>query len=127
MIKSNANSGLPQTEIVELLDDKVNKYRPGTQVFKFVSLTGLQSNSREVKEETIDLSFLMNKDITPFQYDKVQINRSAVIKLKLPKEIARKYPDDKFIPAGTRFYVTFRSGDMSKPVIVGACFEDESD
>jgi hypothetical protein len=56
----------------------------------------------------------MNKD--PINIGK--INTSSIIKIKLPREVTRDYPK-KYIPVGTRFIVTFNSGDITKPVIVG--------
>ena len=124
-VKLDNGSNKKETEIVELMDDKVNKYQPGIQVFKFVSLTGLQNNSRVVESEGINLDFLLNKDVSPFQAKNISINRSAVIRLQLPKDVARKYGPEKFIPIGTRFIVSFKSGDLTKPVIIGGLFEDE--
>jgi hypothetical protein len=40
--------------------------------------------------------------------------------------VTRTYPGAKFIPAGTRFIVSFTGGDLSKdPIIVRGEWEDE--
>ena len=49
------------------------------------------------------------------------MNTASTIMLEIPTDVARKYPV-KFIPPGTRFIVTFNSGDITKPVIVGGEF-----
>jgi hypothetical protein len=54
------------------------------------------------------------------------VKKSASIKLKLPVSVTRTYPGAKFIPAGTRFIVSFTGGDLSKdPIIVRGEWEDE--
>ena len=46
------------------------------------------------------------------------VKKSAALKLKLPVSVTRTYPDAKFIPAGTRFIVSFTGGDISKDPIM---------
>jgi hypothetical protein len=54
------------------------------------------------------------------------VKKSAAIKLKLPVSVTRTYPTSKFIPAGTRFVVSFIGGDLSKdPVIIRGEWEDD--
>ena len=122
----DAGSGMKtSTEIVELVDDKVNKYKPVIQAFRFLTMTGLQESTRKIETNTIDISkFLMNKDLTPFQSTKIEVNRSSCIMLKLPKEITRSYPNAKYIPCSTRFVVSFENGDMTKAKIISGLFED---
>lgn len=106
------------TEIAILLDDSVNKYHPGEQVFRLQSINGTQENSTDIMTEDIRIPNLMNKDNNvPFS----KANYTAVVKLQLPRDVTRNYPL-KFIPAGTRFIVSFTSGDLTKPVIVGREF-----
>ena len=106
------------TEIAILLDDSVNKYHPGEQVFRLQSINGTQENSTDIITENIRIPNLMNKDSNvPFS----KANYTAVVKLQLPRDVTRNYPL-KFIPAGTRFIVSFTSGDLTKPVIVGREF-----
>lgn len=106
------------TEIAILLDDSVNKYHPGEQVFRLQSINGTQENSTDIITEDIRVPNLMNKDgNVPFS----KANYTAVVKLQLPRDVTRNYPL-KFIPAGTRFIVSFTSGDLTKPVIVGREF-----
>ena len=45
-------------DIAILLDDKVDKYHPGNQVFKLQALTGLQENSKSITTEKFSTSFL---------------------------------------------------------------------
>lgn len=102
------------TEIAILMDDHVDKYHPGIQAFKLQSVNGLQNNTREQQTFSVNIPNLMNKD--PINIGK--INTSSIIKIKLPREVTRDFPK-KYIPVGTRFIVTFNSGDITKPVIVG--------
>lgn len=104
------------TEIAILLDDHVDKYHPGIQTFRLQSLVGLQENTRAVYTTNVSVPNLMNKDKTTVNFTKVK--KSSVIKLRLPKEITMNF-ETKFIPVGTRFIVTFNSGDITKPVIIG--------
>ena len=110
-------------DVAVLLDDRVNKYKPGTQVFKLQSLSGLQPDSKVLTTESCKFSNLMNKytdGIIP-----MPVKKSAALKLKLPVSVTRTYPDAKFIPAGTRFIVSFTGGDLSKdPIIVRGEWED---
>jgi hypothetical protein len=111
-------------DVAILLDDRVNKYHPGTQVFKLQSLSGLQPDSKVLTTEYCRYSNLMNKDTTGLIDQPVK--KSASIKLKLPVSVTRTYPGAKFIPAGTRFIVSFTGGDLSKdPIIVRGEWEDE--
>jgi hypothetical protein len=106
------------TEVAILLDDSVDKYKPGVQVFRLQSVTGLQENSNAVNTTSISIPNLMNKD------KNIPINQAmttSVVKLELPRDVTRNYPL-KYIPAGTRFIVSFNSGDITKPVIVGREF-----
>ena len=105
------------TEVAILLDDAVNKYHPGTQVFRLQSVAGLKENSIAVETDNVDIPNLMNKKRPNFG----QVNMSSVVKLELPRDVTRNFPM-KFIPAGTRFIVSFNSGDIIKPVIVGREF-----
>jgi hypothetical protein len=102
------------TEIAILLDDHVDKYHTGIQAFRLQSVNGLQNNTREQQTFSINIPNLMNKD----PIDPGKINTSSVVKIKLPREVTRDYPV-KYIPVGTRFIVTFNSGDITKPVIIG--------
>ncbi len=105
------------TEIAILLDDAVNKYHPGVQVFRLQSVAGLKENSIAVDPTTVSIPNLMNKKKPNFG----EVNMSAVMKLELPRDVTRNFPM-KYIPAGTRFIVSFSSGDITKPVIVGREF-----
>lgn len=96
-----------------------NKYEPGEQLFKLQCLTGLNENSITKDTTTLSKSNLMNAD--PSNIPISSINTSTVLKLDLPKKIAMDYPT-KFIPPGTRFIISFTSGDITKPVIVGSDF-----
>lgn len=105
------------TEVAILIDDAVNKYHPGKQVFRLQSINGLQENDNSVQTVQISIPNLMNKN----SVDLGQAKLTAVIELELPRDVTRNYPA-KFIPAGTRFIVSFNSGDITKPVIVGREF-----
>jgi hypothetical protein len=110
-------------DVAILLDDCVDKYHPGTQVFKLQSLSGLQPDSKVLTTEYCRYSNLMNKDTTGLIPKPV--NKSAALKLKLPVSVTRTFPDAKFIPAGTRFIVSFVGGDLSKdPIIIRGEWED---
>lgn len=107
------------TEVAILLDDFVDKYNPGIQVFKLQSISGLQNNDRTITTEGVSIPNLMNKN-KDIGLSKIQT--SSVIKLQLPREVTRNFPY-KFIPKGTRFTVTFDSGDITKPRIIGREFD----
>lgn len=107
------------TEVAVLLDDWVDKYHPGIQTFRLQSIIGLRENSRELTTEIVNVENLMNDDTSNITFNNIQ--KSSVIKLKLPREVTRNYPY-KYIPAGTRFIVSFNSGDITKPRIIGEDF-----
>lgn len=104
------------TEVAILMDDHVDKYNPGTQTFRLQTINGLQQNTRTVETTQVELPFLMNDDPSAIRLSEVK--KAAVIKLPLPREVTRNFPK-KFIPVGTRFIVSFNSGDITKPVIIG--------
>ena len=122
-ILDSSGDGKTETTILELMDKKVNKYTPGIQTFKLVELTGLQPDSRKVETSVINIGFIQNKDLSPFQYSEVIVNRSAILLLHLPKEVTRKYKYAKYIPEKTRFLGSFPSSDLSKIKIVAGLFE----
>lgn len=107
------------TEIAILLDDHVDKYHPGIQTFRLQSISGLNNNNREISTASVNLPYLMNKDKSGILTNKIKYG--AVLKIKLPREVTRNF-EKKFIPVGTRFIVSFNSGDVTKPVIVGREF-----
>ena len=110
-------SDISTTEVAILIDDAVNKYHPGLQTFRLQSISGTRDNSNAVIHKPINIPGLMNKDRPQFS----EAHLTSVIKLELPRDVTRNYPI-KFIPAGTRFLVTFNSADLTKPVIVGREF-----
>ena len=117
MANDNRKNGVidtSTTEVAILLDDAVNKYNPGYQVFRLQSVSGLNENSTAINSIDINVPNMMNKD----SINLGSVNTTAVVKLELPRDVTRNYPI-KFIPAGTRFIVSFNSGDITKPVIVG--------
>lgn len=105
------------TEVAILIDDSVNKYHPGLQTFRLQSISGTQDNSNAIDHQQVNIPNLMNKNPVNFS----QAHLTSVIQLELPRDVTRNYPL-KFIPAGTRFLVTFNSADITKPVIVGREF-----
>lgn len=119
MDKVDQVTDLGTTEVAILLDDSVNKYHPGIQVFRLQSTNGIQENDTTIETVNIDTSNFMNKDIKSLPINTAKL--TAVVKLELPRDVTRNYPT-KFIPAGTRFIVSFNSGDITKPVIVGREF-----
>lgn len=108
------------TEVAILLDDYVNKYHPGVQTFRLQSVVGLKENTRSLVTESVSVPNLMNEDQSNITLRNIQ--KSSVIKLQLPREVTRNYPY-KYIPPGTRFIVSFNSGDITKPMIIGREFE----
>ena len=113
MSTHNVNSS---TEIAILLDDYVNKFHPVEQLFKLQMTGGMQNNSRALYRNQVSIPNLMNKETEGLEFGEVK--RTAVVKLALPREVTRTYPK-KYIPVGTRFIVTFLSGDITKPQIIG--------
>jgi len=104
---------------VAILMSTTNKYDPGEQLFKLQYLTGLNENSIMKETTSISKSNLVNKDTASIPIS--EINTATVLKLEIPKQVAMKYPT-KFIPPGTRFIISFTTGDITKPVIVGSDF-----
>lgn len=115
------------TEIAVLADEKFNKYEPGQQCLHLLSMTGLQELSRKIETTNINASsFLMNKDLTPFQNTQIVVKRSASIKLPIPK-FSPRHHDTKFVPGGvSRFIVSFENGDYTKPKVTEELFDDVS-
>jgi hypothetical protein len=104
---------------VAILLTTCNKYIPGKQTFRLQSIVGLEENSDTQKTTNIGKANLLNKDASNIPISTA--NTSNVIDLDVPKEVTLNYPT-KFIPPGTRFIVSFVSGDITKPIIVGREF-----
>lgn len=107
------------TEVAILIDDSVNKYHPGVQTFRLQSISGTMNNDNSIITQHINIPNLMNKDRGSLEFSEAYL--TSVVKLELPRDVTRNYPL-KFIPAGTRFIVSFNSADLTKPVIVGREF-----
>lgn len=118
-MNDSITADLTTTEVAILLDDSVNKYHPGLQVFRLQSINGLQNNNTAITTVPISTQNLMNKNSESVGLSEAKT--MAVVKLELPRDVTRNYPT-KFIPAGTRFIVSFTSGDMTKPIIIGREF-----
>ena len=114
---NNVNE-LTTTQVAILLET-TNKYIPGVKKFRLQAISGLQENSVGITKESINKSNILNKDIANLPIN--SINTSDVIELEIPKDVSRNYPT-KFIPPGTRFIVSFTSGDITKPNIIGREF-----
>jgi len=110
---------LTNTSEIAILLETTNKYTPGKKKFRLQSLSGLQENSTSSETTAIDTSNILNKDMSALPIS--SLNSSNIIELELPKDVSRNFPT-KFIPPGTRFIVSFISGDITKPVIVGREF-----
>lgn len=106
------------TQIAVLLTT-CNKYTPGKQTFRLQSLVGLKENSNQINTVSNSGSNLLNKDTSSLPIG--DVSTSSVIEIEVPHEISRRYPV-KFIPPGTRFLVSFSSGDIKNPIIVGGDF-----
>ena len=113
------NTWASQTiELKSGVDGGINKYHPGKQPFKLVAVLGVNPiDDNSVGTYNINMGNLMNKDSISFNPVKI----SSVILLEIPREVTRNYPT-KFIPDDTRFILSFNSGDVTKPVIVGGEF-----
>jgi hypothetical protein len=96
-----------------------NKYTPGKQKFKLQHLTGLKENIKSTSNQNIGTSNLLNADPSSIPITSATV--SSIIELEIPYEVSRRYPT-KFIPPLTPFIVTFKSGDITKPVIIGGEF-----
>lgn len=112
------NTTITRTEIGILLDT-TNKYIPGVKKFRLQSVSGLKENSTASTTSNVSTSNILNADKSKLPIN--TITKSDVIELEIPKEVTRNYPL-KFIPPGTRFIISFISGDITKPVIVGREF-----
>lgn len=107
------------TDEIAVLLTTCNKYEPGYQTFRLQRLVGLKENSNDIIEVALNNSNIMNEDTSNLPIG--SISTSAVLRLEVPVEVSRRFPV-KFIPPGTRFIVTFSSGDITKPVITGGDF-----
>ena len=105
--------------VVAILLTVCNKYEPGQQVFRLQSLVGLKENTNMVDKVSLSKANLLNAD--PSNVPIGSINTASVLRLEVPFEVSRRYPL-KYIPPGTRFLVSFSSGDITKPIIVGGEF-----
>lgn len=108
-----------QSSMVAVLQTVCDKYKPGTQVLRLQSLGGINDDSTAITKVTLNKSNLMNKDTSNIPIG--DINMSSSLKLEIPVEVARRFPT-KYIPEGTRFIVSFTSGDITKPIVTGAEF-----
>lgn len=107
------------TDEIAILLSTCNKYTPGFQPFRLQKLVGLQENSVDIVKNELSTANLMNADTSNLPVS--EACTSSVIKIEIPYEVSRRYPF-KFIPPGTRFIVSFSSGDISKPTIIGGDF-----
>lgn len=114
----NQSQKFDSTEVAILLTT-ANKYTPGKHKFRLQSNVGLKENANDETTRSLNSGNLLNKNRSSLPISKV--TTSNVIELELPKEVTRNYPT-KFIPPGTRFIVSYTSGDITKPVIVGREF-----
>ena len=106
--------------MIAILQTTCNKYEPGDQVFRVQSLLGLkEDNSTEIEKTSLNTGNILNEDMSKLPIG--EVNTASVLKLPVPFEISRRYPL-KFIPPGTRFLISFSSGDITKPRIVGGEF-----
>ena len=96
-----------------------NKYEPGEHPFQIQSLVGLQNTTNVVTHTALNTSNILNEDVSALPVG--ECNSTSVIKLPIPFEVSRRYPL-KFIPQGTRFIISFSSGDITKPRIIGGEF-----
>ena len=115
----NSTEDMKSTEVAVLLDNNVNKYNPGIQTFRLQSTGGLQSNTRGVYQQGISTNNLLNEDKS---FVTGNVYKASVVRLRLPREVTINF-STKFIPVGTRFIVSYNSGDPTKPVIVGREYE----
>lgn len=116
---ANNNSGeFSNTQIAVLLTT-CDKYTPGKQTFRLQSLVGLKDNTKQILTTSNKGTNLLNKDKDALPIG--DVNTGSVIQIEIPFEISRRYPV-KFIPPGTRFLVSFSSGDIKNPIIVGGDF-----
>ena len=109
-------------QIVAVLTSSCNKYTPGKQTFYLQSLNPFNAKANGVFTDTINTSNIKNAD-------KINVTTSiscgSNIVLELPREVARSFPK-KWIPAGTRFILSFIGGDVTKPIIVGREYDNDS-
>lgn len=114
----NPTTNFSNTEIAVLLTT-CDKYVPGKQTFRLQSLVGLKENTNKIITRTNTGKNLLNKNKSNLPLGEVQ--SSSVIQIEVPYEVSRRYPV-KFIPPGTRFLVSFSSGDIKNPIIIGGDF-----
>lgn len=93
-----------------VLQQQVNKYFPGYAEFLLPCVP--------LAEELDIPSPRQNSANKNDVFKTTKVVTSKTITLQIPKDIVRDYKE-KFIPAGTRFIVTFVGNDLNKPRIIG--------
>lgn len=106
-----------RTEIVTLCET-VNKYHPGTHAFFLDSLMPLASSGAKPVTTPNVISNLANEKDTKEKIKTKSVTQGSTISLFLPKEHTRWYPV-KYIPAGTKFVISFIGNDIGKAKIIG--------
>ena len=106
-------NGDPTTTLrqeIAILQEEVNKYKPGSAQFSIPALAiGTTNTITKINKR------LINKNS---KTTLSTINISNTITLDIPKEYTR-YFNKKIIPIGTRFIVGFVGGDISSARIIG--------
>lgn len=93
------------------LQEKVNKYFPGTAPFYIPAITPSSIDNTVI----VSKGGSMNKNATS---GTSKIQTSKCITLQIPKDIVRDYKE-KMIPVGTCFLVAFIGGNNTVPKIIG--------
>lgn len=117
-----SNMDLKYVEVAILMD-VVNKYEPGFAPFYLQALTpGKSKTTATSVTSTADTSNLAN---TNPNIGSTNVASGSTINLNVPTEYTIDYPV-KYVPQGTRFLVSFIGGDLTKPVIIGRDYDDQS-
>ena len=87
-----------------ILFETVNKYEPALTKHPFYIKALVPFETEVGRTIVVNRSYIMNKDLTQLSTSKM--TSEITLDLVIPKEIMLAY-EDKFIPKGTKFLVTF--------------------
>lgn len=108
---------------VAILMEVVNKYEPGMAKFYLQSLT--PGKSKTTATSVTSNANTTNLANTNPNIGSTNVTSGSTITLNVPTEYTIDYPV-KYVPQGTRFLVAFLGGDLTKPVIIGRDYDDQS-
>ena len=102
--------------------DTFDKYMPGKQNFFIAACTPTKTKTKQFMQANSNLGNVLNKNKGSLNAKLPQLG--SAIELEVPKDVTRWF-EIKFIPAGTRFLVSFDGGNITRPRIIGRDYTKE--